>query len=184
MIMHHNIFRSLFVMLPCTHRTQFSDLPEKWITLRKTATHIKYEIVPIQAYQVDMIRKRIVFFNLQTKHFRESFKKMKVSHSHVFARTRTIGVFVTSIMIGFDVHFLFIHFQFFLIPCTRAYDLLDNCNKDLLFLERQQHALVDSASIFGLALPSEQELTKCRNDIKLAKVFISCVQLIGFRIRE
>lgn len=58
---------------------QFSDLPEKWITLRKTAINIKYEIIPIQAYQVDTISKQIIFFNVQTKQFRESFKKMKVS---------------------------------------------------------------------------------------------------------
>lgn len=63
-----------------------------------------------------------------------------------------------------------VNFQFFQIPCPHAYDLLDKCHMKLHYLEKQQRALVDSASIFGLTLPSEQELTKCRIDIKLAKV--------------
>lgn len=57
---------------------QFSDLPEKWGALWKTASTIKYEIVPIQAHQIDLISKRITFFNQLSKQFRQEFKHKKV----------------------------------------------------------------------------------------------------------
>lgn len=59
-------------------KKQFSDLPEKWITLRKTAVNVKYKIVSIQTYQVNMIYKRISHFNQQIQHFREKFQKIEV----------------------------------------------------------------------------------------------------------
>lgn len=57
---------------------QFSDLPEKWSTLLKIASTIKYEIVPIQAHQIDLISKRITFFNHLSKHFRQEFQEKNV----------------------------------------------------------------------------------------------------------
>lgn len=58
---------------------QFSDLPEKWAALLKIASTIKYEIVPIQAHQIDLISKRITFFNQLSKHFRQEFLEQNVS---------------------------------------------------------------------------------------------------------
>lgn len=60
-------------------RIQFSDLPEKWVALLRTASTIKYEIVPIQAHQIDLISNRITFFNQLSKHFRQEFKQKRVS---------------------------------------------------------------------------------------------------------
>lgn len=58
---------------------QFSDLPERWDALVKTASTIKYEIVPIQAHQIDFISKRITFFNQLSKHFYHEFQEKSVS---------------------------------------------------------------------------------------------------------
>lgn len=58
---------------------QFAELPEKWITLKKTSLYVKQAIAPIQAYQVDLIKKRISLFDLRSKLYRENFKKLAVS---------------------------------------------------------------------------------------------------------
>lgn len=57
---------------------QFSDLPEAWAVLVNKATTIKYDIVPIQALQINIISKRIVFCNQLTSYYRETFAKKPV----------------------------------------------------------------------------------------------------------
>lgn len=39
---------------------------------------MKYQIVPIQAHQIDLISKRIAFFNQLSKHFRQEFIEQNV----------------------------------------------------------------------------------------------------------
>lgn len=52
---------------------QFAQLPESWITLKKLALIVKRNIAPVQAYQVDLIKKRINLFDLRTKLYYEDF---------------------------------------------------------------------------------------------------------------
>lgn len=59
---------------------QFSELPEKWISLRKAAVRVTQRISPIKSYQVDIIIKKIAFFTYQVNTFRNSFKKLMVSY--------------------------------------------------------------------------------------------------------
>lgn len=54
---------------------QFAELPERWITLKKLAIIVKQRIAPVQAYQVDLIKKRISMFDLQTKLYHENFMR-------------------------------------------------------------------------------------------------------------
>ena len=54
---------------------QFAELPERWITLKKQAVVVKQTVAPIQAYQVDLIKKRISMFDLRTKLYHENFMK-------------------------------------------------------------------------------------------------------------
>lgn len=54
---------------------QFAELPEKWITLKKLAMLVKRSIGPVQAYQVDLIKKRISLFDLRTKLYHEKFMR-------------------------------------------------------------------------------------------------------------
>lgn len=54
---------------------QFAELPERWITLKKLSAFVKQTIAPIQAYQVDLIKRRIYLFDLRTKFYHEKFIK-------------------------------------------------------------------------------------------------------------
>lgn len=54
---------------------QFAELPERWITLKKLAVIVKQRIAPVQAYQVDLIKKRISMFDLRTKLYFENFMR-------------------------------------------------------------------------------------------------------------
>lgn len=74
-------------------------------------------------------------------------------------------------------------FQFFLIPCTSAYELLDECNLKIVYLEHQLQNLIESALIFGLPPPTKSELDSCRNEIKLIKVFYSWHFLFNGQIK-
>lgn len=44
---------------------------------------MKYQIVPIQAYQIDLIGKRIAFFIQLSKHFRQEFIEQKVWMNYI-----------------------------------------------------------------------------------------------------
>lgn len=71
-------FNSFRIHIRLTYSLQFTDLPEKWCALLKTASIMKYQIVPIQAHQIDLISKRIAFFNQLSKHYRQEFVEQKV----------------------------------------------------------------------------------------------------------
>lgn len=63
-------------MIDLVHK--FSELPEKWITLRKMAMKVKQEIGPIKNYQSDVIMKRITLHTYQVNAFQGSFKSLPV----------------------------------------------------------------------------------------------------------
>lgn len=58
---------------------QFAVLPERWITLKKQCALVKQNIQSVQAYQVDLIKKRIMMFDLRTRLYHEKFLKLPVS---------------------------------------------------------------------------------------------------------
>lgn len=55
---------------------QFAELPERWLHIKKTASKVREKIAPAQAYQVDLIKKRITLFDIRSKLYREGFKKL------------------------------------------------------------------------------------------------------------
>ncbi|XP_061501815.1 dynein beta chain, ciliary isoform X1 [Anopheles gambiae] len=55
---------------------QFTELPERWLHMKKTAQKVREKIAPAQAYQVDLIRKRISLFDIRMKLYRDGFKKL------------------------------------------------------------------------------------------------------------
>jgi dynein heavy chain, axonemal len=55
---------------------QFAELPERWITLKKLSVQVKQTIAPIQAYQVDLVKRRISMFDSRTKLYHEKFLKL------------------------------------------------------------------------------------------------------------
>lgn len=54
---------------------QFAELPERWITLKKLAVLVKQTVASVQAYQVDLIKKRISMFDLRTRLYHENFMR-------------------------------------------------------------------------------------------------------------
>ncbi|XP_055614548.1 dynein beta chain, ciliary, partial [Uranotaenia lowii] len=55
---------------------RFAELPERWLHVKKTANKVREKIGPAQAYQVDLIKKRITLFDIRSKLYREGFKKL------------------------------------------------------------------------------------------------------------
>ncbi|XP_070509872.1 dynein beta chain, ciliary-like [Chironomus tepperi] len=55
---------------------QFAELPEKWITLKKLGVLVKQSIGAVRSYQVDLIKKRILMFDLRTKLYHEKFMRL------------------------------------------------------------------------------------------------------------
>lgn len=57
---------------------QFAELPEKWITLKKLGVLVKQSIGAVRSYQVDLIKKRILMFDLRSKLYHEKFMRLPV----------------------------------------------------------------------------------------------------------
>lgn len=57
---------------------QFADLPDVWNKVKKTALNIKQTIAPTQAYQKDLIAKRVLLFESRAKQFRAHFRSRSV----------------------------------------------------------------------------------------------------------
>ncbi|KAK6632535.1 hypothetical protein RUM43_013303 [Polyplax serrata] len=55
---------------------QLQELPEKWTGLKKLATAVKQLIAPLVAKQVNIIRKRIMLFDLRQNLYKEAFRKL------------------------------------------------------------------------------------------------------------
>lgn len=59
--------------------TQFTDLPDTWNKVKKIALNMKQTIAPTQAYQVDLIGKRVLLFEARTRLYRAHFRNQSVS---------------------------------------------------------------------------------------------------------
>ena len=55
------------------HR-QLADLPEEWISLKKTSNLVKQNVAPLQANEVAIIRRHCTSFDVQQHEFREKFR--------------------------------------------------------------------------------------------------------------
>ncbi|XP_055849033.1 dynein beta chain, ciliary [Episyrphus balteatus] len=53
--------------------TQLTDLPDMWLKTKRDAVSVKQTIGPMQAYQVDLIEKRITLFNNMSTLYRNRF---------------------------------------------------------------------------------------------------------------
>lgn len=62
---------------------QLNDLPDKWLKIKRQAVSTKQQIGPIQAYQVDIIQKRIVLLGNRVNTYRTKFLKKKVSLNQI-----------------------------------------------------------------------------------------------------
>lgn len=55
---------------------QLQELPEKWNNLKKKATIVKQNVAPLQANEVNNIRKRAATFDVIQYQFRERFRQI------------------------------------------------------------------------------------------------------------
>ncbi|KAK9702182.1 Dynein heavy chain region D6 P-loop domain [Popillia japonica] len=55
---------------------QLQELPDKWTNCKKVSLTTKQAVAPLQATQVNAIRKRIALFDIRQNLYRDQFKKM------------------------------------------------------------------------------------------------------------
>lgn len=67
-----------------------TELPEKWVKVKKQAATVKQIIAPIQSYQVDLIEKRILLCDNMATTYRKKFLKKKVTMPKYFPFSFTI----------------------------------------------------------------------------------------------
>ncbi|KAL9894878.1 dynein beta chain, ciliary [Glossina fuscipes] len=60
-----------------TELAMMTELPEKWVKVKKQAATVKQIIAPIQSYQVDLIEKRILLCDNMATTYRKKFLKKK-----------------------------------------------------------------------------------------------------------
>lgn len=61
-----------------------ADIPDEWVRLKRLSIHVKQQIMPIKAYQVDQIAQKIATFDLSSLAYRELFIKLPVSEMGMF----------------------------------------------------------------------------------------------------
>lgn len=53
-----------------------AELPDKWTHTKKLAVTTKQLVAPLQANQVNLLRKRITLYDIRQSLYKESFKKL------------------------------------------------------------------------------------------------------------
>ncbi|TMW47086.1 hypothetical protein DOY81_007829 [Sarcophaga bullata] len=113
-----------------------TELPDKWVKVKKQAATVKQIIAPIQSYQVDLIEKRILLCDNMANTYRKKFVKK----------------------------------NFFFVPCSNVYELIDEADSEITELEARQESLSGSAVLFELQGPDANKISRCRRDLQLVKI--------------
>ncbi|XP_030631015.1 dynein heavy chain 17, axonemal-like [Chanos chanos] len=61
--------------LPDEVHAQLQDLPENWSNVKKMAFHVKQNVAPLQANEVNIIRRKCQQFEIKQHEFRERFRQ-------------------------------------------------------------------------------------------------------------
>ena len=51
------------------------ELPEQWNTVKKLSVAMKQNVAPLQANEVNILRRKLATFDVQQHEFREKFRK-------------------------------------------------------------------------------------------------------------
>lgn len=51
------------------------ELPEQWNTLKKLSVSMKQTVAPLQANEVNILRRKLASFDVKQHEFRENFRK-------------------------------------------------------------------------------------------------------------
>lgn len=57
-------------------------MPDKWTHTKKLAVTTKQLVAPLQANQVNLLRKRITLFEIRQNQYKEAFKKLPLFKFH------------------------------------------------------------------------------------------------------
>ncbi|KAL2078484.1 hypothetical protein ACEWY4_026169 [Coilia grayii] len=66
--------------LPDEVHTQLLDLPEHWNNTKKSALQVKQNVAPLQAHEVNIIRRKCQQFEIKQHEFREKFRQQPFFH--------------------------------------------------------------------------------------------------------
>ena len=65
------------------------ELPEQWNTVKKLSVAMKQNVAPLQANEVNILRRKLATFDVQQHEFREKFRKtapFAYNADYVYAR--------------------------------------------------------------------------------------------------
>lgn len=71
-----DLLRNYGVEFPEEIHVQLQELPDKWNNCKKVALTTKQTVAPLQANQVNAIRRRIQLFDIRQSMYRDQFKKL------------------------------------------------------------------------------------------------------------
>lgn len=57
---------------------KLAELPDRWDACKKLAVRVKQNVLPLQANEVNLIRKRLALFDIQQGIYRDTFRKLPV----------------------------------------------------------------------------------------------------------
>lgn len=52
-----------------------TELPVSWETLKKVAAQVKHVVQPLMTRQIELLKKRISYYDFKQQHFLEEFHK-------------------------------------------------------------------------------------------------------------
>ena len=71
------------------------ELPEKWNNVKKQSAVMKQEVAPLQAEEVNRIRRDLISFDVKQHEFREEFRKIapfNYKSTHPYTRIDQVGL--------------------------------------------------------------------------------------------
>ena len=93
--------------------TDIQELPEQWTNLKKQVVMMKQNVAPLQAEEVNNIRRKLTTFDVQQHEFRENFRKtapFQYESTHPYVRVDRVSIaFHNVIFTVTDSHLPVVH---------------------------------------------------------------------------
>lgn len=73
------------------------ELPELWSTIKKTTVSVKQDVAPLQAQEVNILRRKLANFDVRQHEFREKFRKtapFAYEADVVYARIDRVSIYM------------------------------------------------------------------------------------------
>lgn len=157
---------------------QLQELPEKWNNLKKKATIVKQNVAPLQANEVNNIRKRAATFDVIQYQFRERFRQIPpLRYITKIYPMQACYSYILSQKLLFDI-------KICRYDCTNPYEELDHLHISMCKFEADMEKLIAQAALFEVNVPDYRQLKQCRKEVKLLKQLWDYIYLVRLRILE